>query len=314
MLKHKIKQTQKLKALKTFYYSKKILLISSLFAMIFAESQTLVHHTTNWFGPNANPVPEFTEAKIPDKTTLSFIGDYYFGYGDQTQSLLLKAEIPLIPEKVSIKFWGVPFEKYNVTDEVKTRRNMLLGNSGTASGDFYVQTRIAILSEKKYSPSIIFNATLKTASGKQFKDRRFFDTAGYYFDTEIGKSVFLENQTLKEIRFVGNLGFFSWDVQTPGLNVQDDAIMYGAKLILKNKKIGWENTFAGYFGWLRRTPDYGNKPVIFASRFNYFAKKNTYFLQYQHGIKHFPFNQIRIGAEIPLSSLTPDFFKSNKSQ
>lgn len=289
--------------------STKILMGLSVFVVIFIESQTLIHHTTNWFGPNANPVPEFTDAKIPDKTTFTAIGDYYYGYGDNTQSLLVKLEIPIIPKKVSIKIWGVPIEKYNVTDEIKTRRGMQLGNSGTATGDFYVQTRISLLSEKKYSPAIIFNATLKTASGNQFKDRRFFDTAGYYFDTEIGKSFHLENKTLKEIRLVGNIGFFSWDVQTPNLNVQDDAIMYGTKLILRNDKIGWENTFAGYFGWLRRASDYGNKPMIFASRFNYFAKKNTYFLQYQHGIKYFPFDQIRVGVDIPLSSLTPDFFK-----
>ncbi|WP_379967007.1 hypothetical protein [Epilithonimonas sp. UC225_85] len=269
----------------------------------------LVHHTTNWFGPNANPVPEFTNATIPEKTIFTVFGDYYYGYGDKTQSITAKIEVPLISNKVSVKAWIVPFEKYNVTDEVFKRRNMLVEKSGTASGDLYVQTRVSLISEKKYRPAIIFNATLKTASGSNFKDRRFFNTAGYYFDTEIGKSLHVNNPILKEIRLVGNLGFFSWDVQTPGLNVQDDAIMYGAKLILRNDKVGWENTYSGYSGWLRRVPDYGDKPVVFASKLNYYDKNFTAFVQYQHGIRYFPFDQIRVGADIPLAFLTPHFSK-----
>ncbi|MCG2793716.1 MAG: hypothetical protein L6262_09255 [Weeksellaceae bacterium] len=269
----------------------------------------LVHHTTNWFGPNANPVPEFTDATIPEKTNLTLLGDAYFGHGDNTQSVNVKIEVPLIAKKVSVKVWMVPFEKYKVSDEVFQRRNMLVGKSGTASGDFYVQTRISITSEREYRPAIIFNATLKTASGSNFKDRRFFNTAGYYFDTELGKSLHLDTDILKEIRLVANLGFFSWDVQTPGLNVQDDAIMYGAKLILKNDKIGWENTYSGYSGWLRRVPDYGDKPVVFASRFSYYQQSFTAFLQYQNGIRYFPYDQIRIGVDIPLAFLTPNFSK-----
>lgn len=295
--------------------TKHFIFLITFFSIILNSAQSpipLVHHTTNWFGPNANPVPDFTDATIPQKTTLTVLGDVYFGHGDNTQSINLKIEVPLIASKVSVKVWIVPFENYKVSDEVFQKRNMQGKNSGTASGDFYVQTRISLTSERKYRPAIILNATLKTASGTDFKDRRFFNTAGYYFDTEIGKSLHLHSPFLKEIRLIGNLGFFSWDVQTPGLNVQDDAIMYGAKLILRNDKIGWENTYSGYSGWLRRVPDYGDKPVVFASKFNYYHKSFTAFLQYQNGIRYFPYDQIRIGASIPLDFLTPNFFKKDE--
>lgn len=36
-----------------------------------ASSQVLIHHTLQGFGPNANPVPEFTEAVIPAETKVS---------------------------------------------------------------------------------------------------------------------------------------------------------------------------------------------------------------------------------------------------
>ncbi|OWK75017.1 hypothetical protein CBW16_06420 [Flavobacteriaceae bacterium JJC] len=274
----------------------------------FTFSQTLIHHTTNWFGPNANPVPDFTDATIPENTQLSIYGDYYYGYGDNTETVYIKAEIPLIPQKVSVKVWSPVAEHYEVTDEIKEKRMMLEGNSGFANGDVYIQTRISLAKELKYRPSVILNSTLKTASGSGFKNRRFFNTAGYYFDTEIGKSFRFSKIYFDEIRVVGNFGFYSWDVQTPNSNVQDDAPMYGLKLILKKNNFGWENTFSGYNGWINRDPDYGNRPSIFASKINYYNRKNTYFIQYQHGVNDFPYNQIRIGATLNFDSLTPNFF------
>lgn len=286
---------------------KSLYLLSAFLCTQLFSSQVLIHHTTNYFGPNANPVPEFTDALIPQNTNATLIGDYYFGYGDNTFSNNIKVEIPLIPEKVSVKVWKTLIEYYSVTDEIVSRRSMQK-NNGFATGDFYIQTRIRILSEKKNSPSLVLNSTLKTASGSDFKNRRFFNTAGYYFDVELGKSFVFNDSFIDEIRLVSDLGFFSWDVQTPNINVQDDAVMYGLKFILKHKNISLENTFSGYEGWIKRVEDYGNKPMVFSSRLNFEIRKTLWFLQFQHGIKYFPFEQIRVGVQIPLEHLTPKFF------
>lgn len=286
---------------------KSLYLLSAFLCTQLFSSQVLIHHTTNYFGPNANPVPEFTDALIPQNTNVTLIGDYYFGHGDNTFSNNVKVEIPLIPEKVSVKVWKTLIEYYSVTDEIVSRRSMQK-NNGFATGDFYIQTRIRILSEKKNSPSLVLNSTLKTASGSDFKNRRFFNTAGYYFDVELGKSFVFNDSFIDEIRLVSDLGFFSWDVQTPNINVQDDAVMYGFKFILKHKNISLENTFSGYEGWIKRVDDYGNKPMVFSSRLNFEVRKTLWFLQFQHGIKYFPFEQIRVGVQIPLEHLTPNFF------
>lgn len=233
------------------------------------------------------------------------MGDYYFGYGDQTLSNNIKVEVPLIPEKVSVKVWKTLAEYYSVNDEIVSRRSMQK-SSGFATGDFYVQTRIKIFAENKIRPALILNSTLKTASGSDFKNRRFFNTAGYYFDVELGKSFRFSNSFIDEVRLVSDLGFFSWDVQTPGINVQDDALIYGLKFILKHKSISLENTFSGYNGWIKRVEDYGDRPMIFSSRLNVNTRKALWFAQFQHGIKYFPYEQIRLGVQIPLENLTPD--------
>jgi len=268
-----------------------------------------VRYSTAWFGPNANPVPEFTDATIPAKTTISLMGDYYFGFGDQTKNGYFKIELPLLPERVSFKIWTSLFETYKVTEQVSLERDMANGNtSGRASGDFYVQTRISVLKEKKIAPAIILNSTLKTASGTNFDERRYFDTPGYYFDVEFGKSIFTKSKFISEIRGVANLGFMCWETTN---SRQNDAPMYGGKLIVGNKNWKLENTLSGYWGWMHTnshySPDYGDAPLVYAAKFSIMKSYMDYFAQYQYGIKDFPYHQIRIGISFPVEILTPKY-------
>lgn len=184
-----------------------ILTLTVMFSLHVVYAQN-VKYSPAWFGPNANPVPEFTDARIPSKTTFQLMGDYYFGYGDETINGSLKIEIPLLPKRVSFKIWTTLLEHYKVTEEISNKREMNGNTSGKANGDIYVQTRISILNESKKRPAIILNSTLKTASGTNFNERRYFDTPGYYFDLEIGKSISINNASLNEIRFVRTWVFY----------------------------------------------------------------------------------------------------------
>lgn len=299
--------------------------ILSLFILIESGYTQTVKYSSAWFGPNANPVPEFTDARIPAKTTISLMGDYYFGYGDQTENAYLKIEIPLLPERVSLKLWSSVMENYQVTDALSAIREMGIipgritkgdkpveikdGKTyGTANGDLYVQTRIRLLNEKKLVPAIILNATIKTASGTNFPQRRYFDTPGYYFDVEVGKSFYTNSKFISEIRAVVNTGFLCWETTN---STQDDATMYGGKLIIGNPNWKMENTLSGYWGWIhtngRLSPlgDYGDTPLVYAAKFSILGKKLDYFAQYQYGIKDFPYQQIRVGVSFTLEKLTP---------
>ncbi|MEA4852382.1 MAG: hypothetical protein VB126_13155 [Paludibacter sp.] len=279
--------------------------ISSLIVNINAQT---VKYAPAWFGPNANPVPEFTDGRIPAKTSISLMGDYYFGYGDETKNGYFKIEIPLVAERVSFKIWSTVFEHYKVTPELSDYRQMNGNLSGKSNGDFYVQTRISLLKEKKYAPAIILNSTLKTASGTNFNERRYFDTPGYYFDVEFAKSVYTKGKFINELRAVGNLGFLCWE--TTGSR-QNDAPMYGAKIIAGNQNWKLDNTLSGYWGWMHTSAtygaDYGDAPLVYAAKLTIMRSKMDYFAQYQYGINDFPYHQLRLGISFPIEKLTPKF-------
>jgi hypothetical protein len=272
-----------------------------VFAALCLGISAQVNYSPAYFGPNANPVPEFTDATIPAMTTVKFSGDYYFGFGDNTTNMTLTTEIPLLPERLSFKIWINMLENYDVTQAVYNERNMTGRKlSGMAGGDFYIQTRIFILAEKTYIPAVILNSTLKTASGTNFQQRRYFDTPGYYFDVEFGKSIYLQNKVLNEIRFVADLGFFCWETTN---SIQNDAPMYGGKIILSNALFDFENTLSGYHGWMNN----GDKPLVYRSKLNIKQAKFNIFAQYQYGIKDFPYHHVQAGFSFILENLTPKY-------
>ncbi len=180
--------------------------------------------------------------------------------------------------------------------------------SGSEGGDIYVQTRIRLLKEQTNLPSVVLNSTLKTAAAKTVKARRYFDTPGYYFDLEVGKSIATKNKFISEIRAVTNLGFICWETTN---STQDDAPMYGGKLIIGNPKWKLENTLSGYWGWLHTstrlnpTADYGDAPLVYATKLTLVKGNIDYFAQYQYGIHDFPYHQLRVGISFPISKLTP---------
>ena len=284
----------------SFVRKKAILLCCYLFftALISLQAQDVIYSPT-YFGPNANPVAEFTDATIPKTTQLDLSYNSFFGFGDKTTNLHFRVEVPLFSKRVSLKVWTAILENYEVTETVYNKRNMQEGMlEGRSDGDIYVQTRIRILSERKYLPSIIVNTTLKTASGTHFENRRFFDTPGYYFDMELGKSIHTKSKVVNEIRFVANAGFLCWE--TTGSR-QNDAVMYGGKLILSNQLFDLENSLAGYRGRLKN----GDAPVTYNAKFIYKQPTYHFYVRYQYGIKDYPYHQIQAGVVLLLAKLTP---------
>ena len=276
-----------------------------LCTIISVQSQEVIYSPA-YFGPNANPVAEFTDATIPKTTQLDLSYNSFFGFGDKTTNLHFRVEVPLFSRRVSLKVWTAILENYEVTPTVYNKRNMQEDMlAGRADGDIYVQTRIRILSERKYLPSIIVNSTLKTASGTHFKNRRFFDTPGYYFDAELGKSICTKSKVVSEIRFVANAGFLCWE--TTGSR-QNDATMYGGKLILSNHLFDLENSLSGYRGRLKN----GDAPVVYNAKFVYKQPTCHFYVRYQYGIKDYPYHHIQAGVVLLLAKLTPYNRKGGK--
>jgi hypothetical protein len=171
----------------------------------------------------------------------------------------------------------------------------------TSGGDIYLQTRISILQEKKHTPAIVLNATISSASGSEFDERRYFDTPGYYFDFEVGKSFNIQNSSiLDNVRLASDIGFLCWETTN---SAQNDALMYGGKVILSNKLLDFENSLSGYNGWKKN----GDKPLVFNSKLICKFPKLSAFVRFETGIRHFPYHHLQAGMTFPLAKLTPRY-------
>jgi len=261
-----------------------------------------------WFGPNAFPVPELSEATIVSTTTFDITADYYFGFGDKTKNGYFRVEIPLYKEKVALKIWSAFGEHFDLTQETANQRNIPIEREikGNANSDIYVQTKIRLNKESRFYPSVILNSTLKTSSGTKNLSKRYYNTSGYYFDVEAGKSFYIKSAVANELRWVATLGFLCWETDN---YTQNDAPMYGTKLIISNNKIDWENGIRGYTGWMSSHPaygaDYGDKPVVGFTKLTFKGEKNKYYIQYQYGMRDFPYHQLRAGIQFTSKKLTP---------
>ena len=113
---------------------------------------------------------------------------------------------------------------------------------------------------------------------------------------------------INELRAVGNLGFMCWE--TTGSR-QNDAPMYGAKIIAGNQNWELDNTLSGYWGWMHTSAtygaDYGDAPLVYAAKLTIMRSKMDYFAQYQYGINDFQYHQLRLGINFPIEKLTPKF-------
>jgi len=84
-------------------------------------------------------------------------------------------------------------------------------------------------------------------------------------------------------------------------------------LIIGNPMWKLENSLSGYLGWIHTyTPmsplhDYGDAPMVYATKLSIMTKNINYFAQYQYGIHDFPYHQLRVGVSFTLSKLTPKY-------
>lgn len=281
---------------------KLLIIYMSLVATSAAAQQ--VDYSPAFFGPHALAVPEVSDGRIPEHTRAGLSTDYSFGYGDRTLGIRLDAEIPLVPHHVSFKLWYDLYEFYSLSPALCAGRGITPdspeGKKGRGAGDVYVQTRMSILGERPNRPQIILSATIKTASGGAFRERRFYDTPGYYFDFEIAKSFLFRSEAVNELRLVAQGGFLCWE--TSGSR-QNDAPMYGLNVILANRWVSLENQIGGYCGWMNN----GDRPLTFRTKLTYKHKFADLFFQYQYGIVDFPYHQIRFGCSFSIAKLTPKY-------
>lgn len=262
-----------------------------------------------YFGPNAFPVPDMLDGRVQNHLRVEIAGDGYFGYqGDKTADAFARIFIPLFTDRVNLTIWMPVMEWYEMTSERQRvcRLQDSAAIAGHGAGDAYFSTDIQILRDRKWAPDIALRAACKSASGDQYELARHYDCPGYFFDLSLGKSWYL-GERLKakgerqsgdkargdeakgvELRVAGSAGFLCWQTDN---GRQNDAVMYGLQMLVKSQYVSLRTTWSGYVGW----EDMGDRPMIIKGRLCGHAKGFEPYVEYQYGIKDYPFHQIRVG-------------------
>ena len=241
---------------------------------------SLYKYTQGYFGPNALPLPEISDARIAERHSFELSADAFWGDGDRTSNMAFHGEY-IISDRASFSAWGTMLEQAQVTREVRDKRVSMAedGRSFEMVGSIYFTTRIAIWQEQTYIPDIIANITMKTSSEKSQRMSRYFDTPGYYFMMESGKNLWQSSSAfLRQFRVVGNLGFLSYQMKN---KYQNDAPIYAFKLKADFEKFSVEGLFGGYEGWLKD----GDQHRVLRAKAMYHLPNMDCSLQYQYGVK-----------------------------
>lgn len=267
-----------------------------------------------YFGPNAFPVPDMLDGRVQNHLRVEIAGDGYFGfYGDKTVDAFARVFIPLFTDRVNLTIWMPVMEWYQMTPERQRvcRLQDSVAISGHGAGDAYFSTDIQILRDKKWAPDIALRAACKSASGGQYELARYYDCPGYFIDLSLGKSWYLgdkergdeakgEDDKARgegvELRLAGSAGFLCWQTDN---GRQNDAVMYGLQLLMKSQYVSLRTTWSGYVGW----ENMGDHPMVIKGRLSGHAMSFEPYVEYQYGIKDYPFHMVRIGLAYNINIL-----------
>ena len=142
-----------------------------------------------YFGPNALPVPELKRGFLTTKAEFELTASNHFHSGDPTQDISARTYLPFADGKIAVEVYGVLFEHYNYTEEIRNERiSRDEDGEGYAIGDLYFTTLIQVFKDRKF-PNTLFRAALKTASGSNLDGARYIDSPGYFFDVSFSKDL-----------------------------------------------------------------------------------------------------------------------------
>lgn len=253
-----------------------------------------------YFGPNALPVPDMQDGRVESNLRVELAGDGYWGYeGDRTADVFARVCVPLFTRWANLTIWMPLQEWYRMTPE--RQRTCRLQDTtiiaGHGAGDAYVTTNIQLLSgdfpcfagrDRRYwYPDISLRAAIKSASGGQFGLARHFDNPGYWFDVAIGENL-LPATCPVALRLSGTAGFLCWQTDN---GRQNDAVLYGLKLALRQQYVSLSAAWQGYVGW----ENYGDRPMVVKVTLAGHVGQFEPFVNYQYGIRDYPFHMLRVG-------------------
>lgn len=293
--------------------SRKLLFIILLMVANATGAQTPLNKTSQrtvtqispyYFGPNAFAVPEMLDGRVQTVLRAEVATDYFKGFrGDRTIDAAFKLNIPLWTDRVNLSVWMPAMEWYRNTDESLAAsrvqpENIEGARSGRLAGDVYVSTDMQVLRENGLCPDVVLRAALKTASGFESFNARYYDSPGYFFDITAGKSITIgENEKwAHRLRLALTTGFLCWQTD---LGRQNDATQWGALLKWENTFFSLSGSVAGYGGWEHNNSGgelAHDQPAVLRTDLAVHLGKIDIVAAYQYGLRDYPYHLIRAGV------------------
>ena len=241
-------------------------------------------------GPNSLPVPGVSNGSIDSNFSISATGSFHFSDGDNTQNLTLHANYCLVKDLISIDASWVPYEHFTMSQAVKEKRHVFsqFFYDHDASGELHLNTQIQLLNRWKKYIRLAVRLGYRFPTGSGFGAARFTDGPGYYFDLSFGKPFHHS-----AIKWVGMLGFYSWQVESEKHN-QDDAFLFGTGLEWNKGNWRIQTNVAGYLGYLK---DSGDKPIVYRFNLEKKIKSISLLFGFQQGLHDFTYSTVELGAK-----------------
>lgn len=250
-----------------------------------------------YMGPNALPVPQVNNGKLPEKSSIKLGFEAHRSTGDDTNNAFVDVYFPLFGKRVGLQLQMYPYEHYKmdtITRDLRKARDY--DGEGTAVGDIYVGTHIQLLENKIYWPDIALSINIKTASGMNLDAVRYTDTPGYFFDLSFGKS-FDTNGFIETIRPHAMGGFYVYQTFHP-IYKQNDCILYGIGTDVTTKKFTLTNALGGYQGYVGN----GDAPMVYrATLTTKFNSRLNAEVRFQKGLTNYGYTSVRVCCLINLS-------------
>lgn len=250
--------------------------------------RTFLTISPGFLGPNALPVPEMKKGVLSAKKELELGTGLHFMNGDNTQDVSGRFYYPFADAKIAIEIHGVMLERYAMSDAIRDQRTARdKDGRGMAIGDLYFSTLLQLFKDRKF-PDTVLRMACKTASGGRLDAARYADSPGYYIDLNFSKKMGAANRNIQWEPFA-MLGFYSWQTNDD-MNLQNDALLYGAGIDAQFKQFSVSNSLSGYHGYKND----GDRPMVYTFDFQKEIEHCTFRFQYLHGLHDWMYRTVKL--------------------
>jgi hypothetical protein len=244
------------------------------------EQLKLLQYSPRYFGPNAFPVPELRDGAIGNRIEAEARGEYYYYAGDRTKDVYVRLLIPVADGRAGLEMSCVAYEYYEMTPATVEERHAAGTSWETgAAGDIIVSSFYRLLKDRRIV-AVTLEAGLKTASGNRLADARYTDAATYWFDVNIGRSLYRSVDNRYNISIQSLFGFYCW-MTNDIVHRQNDALVYSGGISGKWRNVTLAADVAGIFGYENN----GDRPIQIRTKLNYEFSRNILSVRYKHGMK-----------------------------